>query len=466
MAALVGTPTTGGRTATGTFTVALPTGATGFIAAVERKAGSVTPPAGWTLLASAVRDSTWSVNEIYTAAASPGTSWSFTGTGTPAGIAVVILGLDGAPTIVQNANAASLTCPTTAATAGPALIVRAAFNQPAVGTAPTWTYPAAATLGRTSAFQTLSSEGWAVAVAASQQAAAGAPGTAAYSASPTFGVGSWTLAVTTPAGGAPSQGLASGTTAWAGAATGKRITKAAAAGLLAFAGAASGTSVHRASTSGTVAWAGAAVGTSTHRASAAGTVSWTGAATGSAPSLAARSGSAAGTVAWVGSASGSRPTIPTRSGSASGTTTWAGSAAGTRTPRGTVSAAASWAGSATGFAPIPGVKQGSASGVVVWRGAATGARAARANTAGTLLWAGAAAASSTIHAATATGAVSWTGFASGASGDVPTAEPVPNPGLQLTIPQARLAIATDTTLTITGHATLTLTAPHPRLEVT
>lgn len=198
---IVGT-VTGGRNGTGSFTVTPPAGASGYLAIVEHKQGSITPPSGWTLVGSSTGQATWSLQKIYSAGASPGTSWSATITGSPGGVSLTMVGYDGAITVEQQNSTGGLTCPSVTTT-NPALVVRMMGTQPFSG-APTVGYPAGATLGRASFAQNDGGEYWASGVAHTSQSTPGASGTAAFTISGSGGHDGpfgWTLAITSSGGG-------------------------------------------------------------------------------------------------------------------------------------------------------------------------------------------------------------------------------------------------------------------------
>src|SRR5690606_33920298 len=94
---------------------------------------------------------------------------------------------------------------------------------------------------------------------------------------------------------AASEGTATGSTSWTGAATGQRAPRATAGGDTAWAGTAAGarTPVGVAAPGG-VSWQGAAAGQRTPIATAAGSTTWAGAAVGQAPQVGQASGTATG----------------------------------------------------------------------------------------------------------------------------------------------------------------------------
>lgn len=204
----------------------------------------------------------------------------------------------------------------------------------------------------------------------------------------------------------PSEGTASGSFAFAGTATGKRVARATGAGAWGFAGTATGARASRGVATGTLAFTGTAAGKRATRGTASGAFTFTGTATGK---KAAR-GTAEGSVAWSSNAVGSAPTVGGADGSASGAVAWGGVAVGRKQPRGTTSGVVAYTGTAVGGRTVTG----SASGAVTWVGTAAGKRVTRGTATGLRTYAGTATGRRPAKAAASSGSVEWTGAATGA----------------------------------------------------
>lgn len=168
----------------------------------------------------------------------------------------------------------------------------------------------------------------------------------------------------TIAGTAPPAGVAAGTLAFAGSASGKRAPKATAAGTLAYAGAATGKRAPKATSTGTLTYVSAAAGSRAPKASAAGTITTVGVATGAQTPKA----TATGVTVWVGAATGVAPVVPITTGTASGSLIWTGAAVGRQSPQGHADGSTAWIGTTVGAV----VRQGTATSETVWVGLAVG----------------------------------------------------------------------------------------------
>lgn len=192
---------TGGISGSGAFSVTPPAGATGYIAVLAL--GTTGPdsvaepvaPAGFTLYQSG--HNSYTAWRIYRGAAGAGSTWQ-TASGWSA--SVMVIGLDGfeieayANGGEQNANPTPNQTAPSVTTASPSLVMRLQTSSPWPG-APSGSYPTEAPNNRHQIFTPNSDEGTMILLSSSNQASAGATGTAAYNFSPLDGSTVHTLAL-------------------------------------------------------------------------------------------------------------------------------------------------------------------------------------------------------------------------------------------------------------------------------
>lgn len=88
---VVGTPASGGRSGSGSFSITPPAGATSYLAGATCPAAYLTPPSGWTLVSEVDLGTSGSKLSIYSGSSAAGSAWSTTaGTIAGAGVPVIV----------------------------------------------------------------------------------------------------------------------------------------------------------------------------------------------------------------------------------------------------------------------------------------------------------------------------------------------------------------------------------------